>query len=274
MRYGRRWWLSSSRPCSATVDPRPRALHRGMVLTSCPVIRTRGLTVSSPDRPVAADDLGLDINRAPRLIGRSSCVGQRTDCPGERRVAQSYSTLFDFLSITALLEAAGAQFDGVLSCQPRGADYGADGLTRMTLNGRGYLIGWCEGDDSNHDVVTGSWTPPNLVAAVEAGASSPALLQTLAAREADLRRFDAELAQFKEASPAAALRIPGRGRTRRNKRQRSEERRRMLQHRPNCRRRGDYRRDPCYLTGSMRCSYGVPAHMTYGFAVSGFASRG
>ena len=29
-----------------------------------------------------------------------------------------------------------------------------------------------------------------------------------------------------------------------------------------------------YLTGSMRCSYGVPAHMTYGFAVSGFASRG
>ena len=29
-----------------------------------------------------------------------------------------------------------------------------------------------------------------------------------------------------------------------------------------------------YLTGSMRCSYGVSAHMTYGFAVSGFASRG
>ena len=37
-----------------------------------------------------------------------------------------------------------------------------------------------------------------------------------------------------------------------------------------------WRLDPTYLylTGSMRCSYGVPAHMTYGFAVFGFWSRG
>ena len=34
------------------------------------------------------------------------------------------------------------------------------------------------------------------------------------------------------------------------------------------------RRTFAYLTGSMRCSYGVPAHMTYGFVVAGWASRG
>ena len=41
----------------------------------------------------------------------------------------------------------------------------------------------------------------NLVSAVEAGASSPALLQTLAAREEDLRGLEAELAQLAQTSP-------------------------------------------------------------------------
>ena len=41
----------------------------------------------------------------------------------------------------------------------------------------------------------------NLVSAVEAGASSPALLQTLTAREADLRGLEAELARLAQISP-------------------------------------------------------------------------
>ena len=57
---------------------------------------------------------------------------------------------------------------------------------------------------------------------------------------------------------------------------RSEERKRMLGTAARIVAVDDRPNSPTlvYLTGSMRCSYGVPAHMTYGFAVSGFASRG
>jgi hypothetical protein len=112
-------------------------------------VRALELSATAANRERRARYSPLDVNLQDLAV--------EVAFPG-RRVAQSYSTLFDF-PIKALLEAAGARFDSVLCCRPRGEDYGADGLTRMTLNGRGYLIGWCAGDDSNHDVVTASWTP-------------------------------------------------------------------------------------------------------------------
>ncbi len=48
--YGRHWWLSCSRPCSATVDAPPRTRHRRIVLTGRPVSgvgpRTRAACMS------------------------------------------------------------------------------------------------------------------------------------------------------------------------------------------------------------------------------------
>src|SRR6059036_3014212 len=79
--YGRHWWLSCSRRCSATVDAPRRALHRRIVLTRILLGARSCLRLLVPQRQHRIDSRG-----APRgnVTGEQGDDAERGRCGGNR----------------------------------------------------------------------------------------------------------------------------------------------------------------------------------------------
>jgi hypothetical protein len=83
------------------------------------------------------------------------------------RAKYGYEYYFDFPTDVVLAQA-GATLQEVLSFSPHDTGCCTFGLTRVSLDQRGYLMRWHQGDDKNVEWIVAAWEPANAEALYEA----------------------------------------------------------------------------------------------------------